>query len=229
MRIGGLQKISLIDYPGNVAAVVFTQGCNFRCPYCHNVNLVSPACFADPISEYDVLDFLSTRVEKLKGVVVTGGEPTLQPDLPEFLQKIRTLGFLVKLDTNGSRPAVLRWLIDEGLVDFIAMDIKAPLERYDEVAGVRVKTDYIRQSIDLIKGSGISYQFRTTVVKSLLSETDIGQIADMLGDIEYYRLQNFAGQDVLLDNSLLDQAHFTEEELSRLRARWERHPQSVCS
>ena len=160
MRIGGFQKVSLIDYPGKVAAVVFTQGCNFRCPFCHNMELVLPSCFDDPMNEDDVLNFLTTRIGKLQGVVITGGEPTLHSGLPDFIKKIKAMGFLVKLDSNGSRPCILQRLVDNKLVDYIAMDIKAPIERYEEVSGVNVNIDHIQQSIQIIMDSGLDHQKR---------------------------------------------------------------------
>ena len=136
MRIGGYVPCSLGDYPGRIAAVVFTQGCNWRCPWCHNPALVYPEQFTASLPEDDVFARLAARRARLDGVVVTGGEPTLQPDLPVFLGRVKALGFLVKLDTNGSRPRVVRELLAAGLVDFVAMDVKAPFARYDDVTQV---------------------------------------------------------------------------------------------
>jgi len=142
MIIGGLQRFSLIDYPGKISAILFTRGCNFRCPYCHNPELVDPQRYAEPWQEEEYWAFLQSRTQKLDAVVVTGGEPTLQEDLEPFLEKIRKMGFLIKLDTNGSNPDVLKDLLSANLVDYIAMDIKAPLEKYSEVAKVPIdKTD----------------------------------------------------------------------------------------
>lgn len=216
MRIGGLQKTSLIDYPGRVAAVVFTQGCNFRCPFCHNAELVLPSCFREVIEEDSVIRFLTTRIDKLQGVVVTGGEPAIQEDLPDFLQKIKVMGYQVKLDTNGSRPAVLKHLIDQKLVDFIAMDVKGPLDRYDDIAGVKVNPRLIEESIDLVIQSGVEYLFRTTFPKPLLGEQDIPGLLALVQKADHFHLQPFVPQEKILDPSLLDKAHYGDEEFLAL-------------
>ena len=216
MRIGGLQKTSLIDYPGRVAAVVFTQGCNFRCPFCHNAELVLPSCFREVIEEDSVIRFLTTRIDKLQGVVVTGGEPAIQEDLPDFLQKIKAMGYQVKLDTNGSRPAVLKHLIDQKLVDFIAMDVKGPLDRYDDIAGVKVNPRLIEESIDLIIRSGVEYLFRTTFPKPLLGEQDIPGLLALVQKADHFHLQPFVPQEKILDPSMLDKAHYGDEEFLAL-------------
>lgn len=163
MKIGGYVPCSLGDYPGGrLAAVVFTQGCNWRCPWCHNPALVYPDQFTVPVPEDAVLARLSTRRGKLDGVVVSGGEPTLHGDLAGFLAKIKALGFLVKLDTNGSRPATVRDLLAARLVDFVAMDIKAPWARYPEASGVPVDTDVLQETVALLRASGVEHQLRTT-------------------------------------------------------------------
>lgn len=179
MRIGGLQKLSLIDYPGRTCAVLFTQGCNFRCPYCHNPELVYPHLFAEPISFEKVRAFLKERRGLLEGVVFSGGEPTLQEDLLEVMQAVRALGYAVKLDTNGSRPDVLAEVL--GAADYVAMDIKAPLPVYPRVSGVTVDTYDIARSIFLIQSSGVRHEFRTTFDRSLLSDEDIVRIQDIIG------------------------------------------------
>jgi pyruvate formate lyase activating enzyme len=183
MRIGGLLKFSLIDYPGKVAAVVFTAGCNYRCPFCHNPELVLPELFNTPISTDDILAFLEKRIGQLQGVVVTGGEPTIHDDLPDFLFRIKSLGYCVKLDTNGSRPDVLSVVIDRKLVDFIAMDIKSSPESYCKATGVAVDISIVKASIDLIRESGLRRSFlRTTfwtswhslaMLKSIVSKRGI--------------------------------------------------------
>lgn len=162
MRIGGYEKSSLVDFPGRVAAVVFTQGCNFRCPWCHNRQLVEPSAFGPTIPVDDIFRHLGGRVGKLSGVVVTGGEPTLQPDLERFLERACALGFATKLDTNGSNPAVVQKLLDRALVDFIAVDLKAPWSRYDEACGVRVDTTSIQETIQLLQTQSIPHHLRTT-------------------------------------------------------------------
>lgn len=191
MRIGGLQKFSMIDYPGKLCAIVFTQGCNFRCPYCHNPELVSFDQFGPEIAEEKIFDFLKTRIGKLDAVSITGGEPTLHDGLPEFMKKLKQMGFLVKLDSNGTDPEMLEKVISEKLVDYIAMDIKAPFEKYEWVVRKKVDLDKIRQSIKLIKSSGIDYEFRTTLVKGLTSIEDVKKMSRMLGDAKRYYLQNF--------------------------------------
>jgi len=192
MRIGGLNTFSLSDFPGHVAAVVFTQGCNFRCPYCHNGSLLPCHVPVDSlIPEEEFFEFLKTRLDCLDAIVVSGGEPCIQPDLPTFLSKIKAMGFHVKLDTNGSKPGVLRKLLEVNRVDYIAMDIKAPLHIYDRLCGVHVPISKIKESIELISRSGVEYEFRTTVVDTLLSRTDITLIQELVPTGSKYRLQKF--------------------------------------
>jgi len=181
MKIGGLERFSLTDFPGTPAAVIFTKGCNFRCPYCHNGSLI-PAGRGDddPISEERVLSFLESRRGRLSGVVVTGGEPTIHPDLPRFLRLIREMGYAVKLDTNGGRPEVIGGLISRELVDFFAMDVKAPLHLYPELAGTSVDVNAVMESISLIASSGVPHLFRTTVPPGLLSESDVAAIRALI-------------------------------------------------
>lgn len=183
MKIGGLQKISLIDYPGTPAAIIFTQGCNMVCPYCHNTQLVYPKLFEDVISEEEVLTFLKNRQGLLKGVVITGGEPTIQPDLDNFIKKIKSLNFLVKLDTNGTNPAILKNLIKNNLIDFIAMDIKAPFKKYDKFFGG--EASLIEESVKIIKESNIAHLFRTTFDRDILNNEDITEIKQMAGSSEF--------------------------------------------
>jgi len=222
MRIGGLQKFSLIDYPGKVAAVVFTQGCNFRCSYCQNPELVLPWMFEDPIPVKTVLQFLEKRSGQLEGVVVTGGEPTLQKDLFSFLERIKAMGYCVKLDTNGSHPEVLKKLIAFGLVDFIAMDIKAPLEKYCEVTCVLTNTQRLKESIDVILKSGLAYEFRTTLVKSLFPAEDLSKIASLVPDAKRYVVQRFVPSYKMLDRDLLHSRQYTVEEMNEIKTQWDR-------
>lgn len=190
MRIGGLQEFTLIDYPDKVACIIFTQGCNFRCGYCHNPQLVYPEQFCQVIPEEKVFDFLRGRQKYLQGVVITGGEPTLQGDLITFIAKIKALGYLVKLDTNGSYPRILRELISLGLVDFIAMDVKTSLGRYEAVIRKKIDVNTIQESIDVIINSGVSHEFRTTVVKPFCLEEDILKIRQIIEGCQRYRLQD---------------------------------------
>ncbi len=223
MRIGGFQEFTLIDYPGKVAAVVFTQGCNFRCPYCHNCELALPERFQDLIPEEEIFSFLRQRVGKLEGLVITGGEPTLQNDLAAFIQQVKSLGYLVKLDTNGSRPDVIENLIQRRLIDFIAMDIKASLERYDKVTGVKVDREAILKSVQLIRNSNVDYEFRTTLVLPLHKniEGELTKIHSLMEGSRRYRLQKFTPSEKVMDQALCRQRHLTEAQLEDLRRRWE--------
>ena len=198
MRIGGLSSFSLSDFPGHVAAVVFTQGCNFRCPYCHNGSLIPmdpPTSALIPLEE--VFLFLEKRRGQLNGVVASGGEPTLQPDLSVFFHRVSSMGYQIKLDTNGSRPEALAELLMEGLVDFIAMDIKAPFELYDRLTGVCAPKEQLEESIALIAQSGIDHEFRTTVVEPLLSESDLQAIQAMVPYGSRHRFQEFRPENAL--------------------------------
>ena len=196
MQVGGLTSFSLSDFPGQVAAMVFTQGCNFRCPFCHNGKLL-PMESDSLIPEREVFSFLKKRRGQLTGLVVTGGEPTLQPDLSLFLQRVKAMGFKIKLDTNGSHPEVVSTLLDEGLLDFIAMDIKAPWVLYDRLTGVKTPKEQLRKSIPLIAQSGISHEFRTTAVRPLLSDSDLQEIKAMVPTGSPYRLQKFRPENAL--------------------------------
>ncbi len=223
MRIGGLLKFSLIDFPGQVAAVVFTQGCNYRCPFCHNPELVLPELFQEPLAVEEVLSFLARRQGQLQGVVVTGGEPTLHNDLPDLLQKIKALGFLVKLDTNGSRPEVLKDLISRRLVDYIAMDIKSSPESYCKAAGVPADISAVTGSVSLIRSSGVPHQFRTTAFKALLSEADMPEVAGLIGSGENYQVRRGNLKAKVLDfNFFADRPDYTDEEWDRIQSYYSR-------
>lgn len=207
MKIGGFIKNSLIDYPGKIAAVVFTQGCNMQCRYCHNPELVLPEMIkeAGSIPEEQVFDYLEKNKQMLDAVVVTGGEPTLQGDLIDFIIKVKSYGLLVKLDTNGSAPETLKELIDLKLIDYIAMDVKAPLElkKYQEIAGDIVNyemLDKIKNSIWRIIKSGLPHEFRTTTVKHLITKDDIERICESIKGCQTYCLQDFNPEIVLEDS-----------------------------
>ena len=217
MVFGGIQKLTLIDYPGQVAATVFTVGCNFLCPYCHNPELVDPQKIKNQprISEQEILDFLATRQGLLEGVCLTGGEPTLFADLPEFIKKIKEMGFLVKLDTNGSSPQMLEKLLADNLVDFMAMDIKAPLEKYKKIVGDEVVLENIQRSTELVC-SAPDYEFRTTVLPALLSSKDILSIGRWLQGAKKYSLQQFKPFKTL-DPAFMEAKPFDEAKLNRLR------------
>lgn len=200
MKIAGLRKLTLLDFPGRVACVVFTNGCNFRCPFCHNASLVVPKGGHEDISENDFFAFLKKRKGVLDGVVITGGEPTLAHGLYDFIVAVKAAGYPVKLDTNGSFPDKLKPLLTDKLLDYVAMDIKTTPENYEHVAGVKVDMDKLKESIDRIRKSGIPHEFRTTVVKGLHTADDIVSIAKMLGADETYYLQGFVDSgDVLTE------------------------------
>ncbi|HPB68903.1 MAG TPA: anaerobic ribonucleoside-triphosphate reductase activating protein [Candidatus Omnitrophota bacterium] len=224
MQIGGFLKCSLVDYPGKVAAVVFTQGCNFRCPFCHNPELVIPASFRTCVPETEVVGFLEQRRGVLQGLTVTGGEPTLQPDLSIFLKTVKNLGYSVKLDTNGSQPDVLAVLFQQNLVDYVAMDIKTSLPLYQKACGVDVDTACIGRSIDLLKTSGVDYAFRSTAVKPFIEERTLLDIQKVLNHPQRYILQEFILRDQLVAASLLDEKQYTPEEFKALKTKWDMAP-----
>jgi pyruvate formate lyase activating enzyme len=216
MNIGGLQKFSMIDYPDKLSAIVFTLACNFRCGYCHNPELVLPEKFNPSLDEKKILEFFKTRIGKLDAVSITGGEPTLHPDLPQFMKKLKDLGFLIKLDTNGTNPEMLKNIIDEKLVDYIAMDIKAPLEKYKEVINHKVNLDNIQKSINLIMDSGLDYEFRTTIVKSQLRIEDLISIGKLIKGADIYYLQKFIPSKVN-DEKFLKEKTYSDEEFEKIK------------
>lgn len=212
MRIGGLTKLTLLDYPGLVAATVFFTGCELRCPFCHNRPLVLPR--GEPTLEpRAVLDFLERRRGRLDGVCLSGGEPTLQPGLPDLIREIRALGFSVKLDTNGSRPQVLRDLLDQGLLDYVAMDIKNAPGEYQKTCGGADVAEQVAESVKILRNSGIPYEFRTTVVKPLHSAETMKALGQWLSGTEAYFIQNFRDTGDLVGHGL---SPFSEEELQQL-------------
>ena len=226
MKIGGLQRVSLIDYPGLICATIFLQRCNFKCSYCHNPELVDTQLFQPCIKENEVLDFLNTRKGKLDAMTITGGEPTIHDDLVPFIKKIKKMKFAVKLDTNGSQPQVIKTLLDEKLLDFIAMDIKAPLEKYKSVVKVPVNSDLIKESIRLILKAKIQHEFRTTIVESQLEEKDILQIAELISGANSYVLQKFVPAKTL-DKKLLKEKSYPDEKLQKIKKHLEHQIPSV--
>lgn len=208
MIIGGLQKTSLLDFPEKIAAIVFTMGCNFRCGYCHNPELINGEAKIE-----EVFEFLKTRQGKLDGVVITGGEPCLQKDLPEFIKQVKELGFAVKLDTNGSFPEMLEKVLPD--LDYVAMDIKAPLEKYSQIVNVDVDTSKILKSIEVLKNGGVDYEFRTTVVNSQLSFEDFEKIGQLIQGAPRYYLQRFEASKIL-DKSLENEKTYSTEEFERI-------------
>ena len=200
VTIMGLQKVTLLDFPGKVACTVFLGGCNLRCPFCHNASLVLPRDTKPVISEEEFFAFLRKRQGILDGVCVTGGEPLLQPGVVDFIAKIRFLGYAVKLDTNGTRPDRLAPLLEAKAVDFVAMDVKSSPLGYEAATGVTIDFDKIRESIRLIRESGIAHEFRTTVVAGLHTKDDIVEAAKLVGDSPYF-LQSFADSGDLIDSN----------------------------
>ncbi len=225
MIIGGFQKLTLIDYPGKLATTVFTSGCSFRCPFCHNPELVLGAgrdLSLHSNSEKEFFEFLKKRKDKLQGVCITGGEPTIQTDIVEFIRKIKKLGFLVKLDTNGSRPDVLKKIIDLKLVDYIAMDIKNQIKRYSETAGVKIDEERIKLSVDLIMNSKVAYEFRTTVVPGIHTQKDFLEIAKWIKGARVYWLQKYE-ETKILDPKLKNKTKNKKINLEKIKEKIEKN------
>jgi pyruvate formate lyase activating enzyme len=220
MRLGGIQKNSFIDYPGKISCVLFLTGCNFDCPYCHNPQLVKGGgecpCSAGEIGVYD---FLQARKGFLDGVVISGGEPTLQDDLPTLCERVKDLGYPVKLDTNGSRPRVIQELIQNNLVDYLAMDIKTDPLNYASLAKGSLDPADICESIRIIMESGLPYEFKTTCVKPLVSGRIIESICHFIRGARLYALQRFQNSGVLHPEFFEDEKPlFSEEELMRFKS-----------
>ena len=216
MQIHGLNKTTLLDYPEHLASTVFTGGCNFRCPFCHNKTLVLNPEEQPLIDEPEVLAYFEKRKTIIEGVCITGGEPTLQKDLPEFLKKIKDIGLKVKLDTNGYRPEIIKSLFEKGLVDYIAMDIKASKENYGKVAGVsNFDVSKIEESIKFIIENFPNYEFRTTVVKELHSPEEILKIKEWLSGTKKYKLQSYKESDGVINPIFTS---YTYEEFKALEA-----------
>jgi pyruvate formate lyase activating enzyme len=191
LLIKGIQKTSLIDYPGNICSVLFVAGCNFRCGYCHNPELISNSPELPTISEQRVLDFLEQRKKFIDGVCISGGEPTIYEELLSFCTKVKKKGLLVKIDTNGSNPDMLRRLIESKSVDYIAMDIKSSLPHYKKATSQEVNTEFIRKSIDIIMNSGVDYEFRTTAQPNLIDADQIREISQLVKGAKLLAIQQF--------------------------------------
>ncbi len=202
MLIKGFQKLTLLDYPGKTACTVFTGGCNYRCPFCHNAGLVTKLD-TEIISESEVLSHLMKRQGILDGVAISGGEPLLQGDIEEFLQKIKELGYSIKLDTNGSFPDKLKSIIDKGLCDYVAMDIKNSKERYNETIGIdKFDISLMEKSVEILRDSNVDFEFRTTVTKNFHTMEDIEKIGEWIKGVEKYYLQNFVDSGNLIDSNV---------------------------
>ena len=214
MEIKGLQKLTLLDYPDRIACTVFLGGCNFRCPFCHNGSLVLPDRFGQSISEDELMSFLESRRGRLSGVCISGGEPTLNRDLAEFIKRIKDLSYLIKLDTNGTNPDMLRSLISDGLIDYVAMDIKSSREGYALAVGeCSLDISKIEESADILMRSGLDFEFRTTVVRELHTPSDIESIGKWLGGDEKYYLQSYLDSPDVIKNGF---SAYSEAEMREL-------------
>ena len=213
MRISGFQKLTLLDFPGKVACIIFTQGCNFNCHYCQNAGLI---CHKSDnlIDEQEIFDYLKKRKNVIDGIVISGGEPTVQKDLVSFIRKVKEIGVLVKLDTNGTNPKLLKEIIDNNLVDYIAMDIKNIFELYKKIAFKNVNVDAIEESIKLISNSNIDHEFRTTIIKQIHDIDSILQICGYVDKNQKFFLQNFQQSEFVKDKTL---ESFTKEELINIQ------------
>lgn len=222
MQIYGLMKTTLLDFPGKVASTIFLGGCNMRCPFCHNMDLVTGLDKIDPLSYKGVIEHLILRKGVIDGVCITGGEPTLQPDLITLIREIKNMGLLVKLDSNGSQPAVLDDLLSKNLLDYIAIDIKSSFNKYPIVCGltdlendpdmIKSLINNVKTSVSMVKKlNSIPYEFRTTVIREYHDEEEFNLIGDMLEGAEAYYLQNFVNSEFVPDKSLHG---YTKEELS---------------
>ena len=211
MKIGGFQKTSLLDYPDTISAIVWTVGCNFHCPFCYNKDLVDGK--VDLISENEILSFLEKRKGMLDALVISGGEPLLQKDIASFCEKVKKIGYLVKIDTNGTYPKKLKELVDKKLVDYISMDIKAPKEKYDSLSGVKTNIKKIEESIEIIQKAGVDYEFKTTFVPNLLTKEDIIEIGKWLKNSNKFYLQQFRNDTPVLSSKFETVNPYSKEDL----------------
>ena len=211
MRICGLQKVTLLDFPGHVACTVFLGGCNFNCPFCYNASLIGSVDAEELMSSDELFKYLNNRKGILDGVAITGGEPLLHKEVKEFIQRIKNLGFKVKLDTNGSFPKVLKNLIDEQLVDYVAMDIKNTLDKYCLTVGCKINIEDIKESIQILINSNIDYEFRTTIVKEYHSIDEFTKIGELIKGAKKYFLQCYQYRDSVREKTL---NAMTKEELT---------------
>ena len=221
MKIGGLNKLTTQDFPEHLACIIFTKGCNFNCSYCYNRDLVDNK--AETIDEDYVMAYLYKRRKILDGVVISGGEPTIWNDLIPFIKKIKEFKLDIKLDTNGYNPAMLKEILDNNLVDYIAMDIKAIPDKYMKVINKKIDFNKILESIDLIKKSNIKYEFRTTIMKDVHDKKDIIKILKLIGDSKLY-LQNFQYTDVVKDKNIKS---FSRDELLKLKEELKEYPNVI--
>ena len=226
MIIGGLEKLSILDYPDHLAAVIFTQGCNFRCHFCYNPMLVLPRKGEDeknkkekgfsPLSTEDLFLFLEKRSGRLDGVVITGGEPTIHVNLPAFIKKIKKIGYDVKLDTNGTNPEMLTYLLEKKLIDYVAMDLKAPFDRYESVVGVKINYYNLKKSVKMIIKSGLPHEFRTTVVPGLLKKSDLKTMGRLIKGAQNWYLQSFKSDTNLVNEKYQGSPSYSSKQMKEL-------------
>ena len=216
LEIKGLQKTSLIDYPPYTSCVVFLAGCDFRCPFCQNPDLILNPEKLETVKQEDFLEFLKKRKKWLDAGCISGGEPTLYEDLPEFIKKIKDLGYKVKIDTNGNNPNAIEELINKKLIDYVAMDIKAPLDKYSKAANAKVDIENIKESVSIIKNSGVDYEFRMTSIPTLHDKDDFEKIGQWLKGAKAFFLQQFRNK-ICLDKSFEKITPFSKDDLKEFK------------
>lgn len=216
MKLGGLQKTSLVDYPGKMAATVFTKGCNFRCPFCHNPDLVDLKRNSEDVSEDEFFDFLKQRKGLLDAVCITGGEPLIHNDIVDFMEKIKDFGFDIKLDTNGNFPEKLEILFQKELLDYVAMDVKSSPEKYRKLTNTDVRINDIAGSVELIKKKAKAYEFRTTAVPTLIDAKEIEEIGKWTGGGKKFALQKFENGHETLDKSWQKVSPYSDEKMKQI-------------
>jgi pyruvate formate lyase activating enzyme len=216
VNVKGIYRTSLIDYPGAISAVVFTGGCNLRCRFCHNPELALDSPELEPVSEADILSFLATRKRLIDGVVISGGEPTLRENLSGFCESLKSLGFRIKLDTNGSAPEKVAELVKKKLIDYVALDMKTSPLKYPEVTGSNLDFESVLSTLNVLRDSGMKYELRTTCVPQLVTKDDFAAIRDRVGRVRNYYLQQFRAENTL-DSTLADVIPYRKEEMAELR------------
>lgn len=214
MIIDGMEKLTLLDFPGHLACIIFTKGCNFKCPFCQNSPLIDSQKECGKFTEEYVLNYLTKRKGILDGICISGGEPLVQPNIETFIRKVKDIGYKVKLDTNGSNPEKLKKLIDDNLIDYVAMDVKNSFYKYTDTIGKNaVNIKNLKRSIDILKNSSIDYEFRTTIVKEYHTINDIKEICNLIGHNSKYYLQNFVDSENVVKKGLHG---FSKEELTNI-------------
>lgn len=227
VKVKGVQKTSMIDYPGKMCSILFTPGCNFRCPFCYNKDLVLNHESLPEIPQNEILEFLKSRINWIDGVCITGGEPLMFSDISELLKNIKKLGLKIKLDTNGTNPELLKSLIKDKLIDYVAMDIKNSLKKYDLITDSKVDPEKIKESVNIILSSGIEHEFRTTTLRKFHADEDFKEIALIVKGAKNYYLQNFKPAPGLIDKNLTEKESFSKKELESFKKILETHVDNV--